>query len=789
MRSSPCAKRNRLTPRSGTPSDITPQAAPSARRRVTSWPETTCEKETSPAFEKQAHRLLKETQKGKWAAKTRYLLARVYEDDRNFKKSARYYKKVIAKHPRSPLAPKALFQLAWLRFQSQDYRGARKAFSRMKAKYPDHWLVSSALYWAAASAERTGERKSALALYRDCARGHRHRYYGQLALRAIGRLARAGDSGAPAPPPPGKAGYRKWMRPPPKSAPVREAAALLSSMGFHELAAKEYRRLGASSFSRYHAARAFTAAGQSHRAIYLINESFWDAVRAGGSDLPKEFWEIVYPLAIKHKEPGGADPYLVNAVIRAESAFDIRAFSPAGAMGLMQLMPSTGRRLARKHKIRIKSVRDLFDPKINTRLGARHLGALIREFDGALVPAIASYNAGRRTRQKMVGSRTKQTDRNLHRGNSLPGNEKLREKGSGLLPRIQENLRGGEPLETGGNAPLMNDSRSLMAIGLMSGTSADGVDAALVRILPGARAQVETLGFHAAPYPRDLRERLLRAGGEAGALTDEICSLHREVGEAFASAAFEVVSRSGARLEEIDFIGSHGQTVRHLPEGAEGARGPLLPSTLQIGDPAFIAQRTGITCVSDFRARDVAAGGAGAPLTPWAHRILFGRESAASAFLNLGGISNITYLPPLGAEGVFGFDCGPANMTLDALARRITNGEKNHDAGGGLAAAGRVCPETLAELRRHPYLERKPPKSTGRETFGEAFVDEPIEGIVSRRRRSQRRHRHAHRLFRFVRCGCDPGFPPNRPPARRGGGRRRRRPQQDPHAPPARSPG
>ena len=278
----------------------------------------------------------------------------------------------------------------------------------------------------------------------------------------------------------------------------------------------------------------------------------------------------------------------------------------------------------------------------------------------------------------------------------------------------------------------MNDSRSLMAIGLMSGTSADGVDAALVRILPGARAQVETLGFHAAPYPRDLRERLLRAGGEAGALTDEICSLHREVGEAFASAAFEVASRSGARLEEIDFIGSHGQTVRHLPEGAEGARGPLLPSTLQIGDPAFIAQRTGITCVSDFRARDVAAGGAGAPLTPWAHRILFGRESAASAFLNLGGISNITYLPPGGAEGVFGFDCGPANMTLDALARRITNGEKNHDAGGGLAAAGRVCPETLAELRRHPYLKRKPPKSTGRETFGEAFVDETLEGIVSR---------------------------------------------------------
>ena len=278
----------------------------------------------------------------------------------------------------------------------------------------------------------------------------------------------------------------------------------------------------------------------------------------------------------------------------------------------------------------------------------------------------------------------------------------------------------------------MNDPHSLMAIGLMSGTSADGVDAALVRIHPGERTQVETLGFHAAPYPRDLRERLLLAAGEEGARTDEICSLRREVGEAFASAAFEVASPTGAELEKIDLIGSHGQTIRHLPEGMEGERGPLLPSTFQIGDPAFIAQRTGITCVSDFRARDVAAGGAGAPLTPWAHRILFSRESAASAFLNLGGISNITYLPPAGEKGVFGFDCGPANMPLDALAGRITNGEKTHDTGGGLAAAGRVCPDTLAELRRHPYLRRKPPKTTGRETFGEAFVDEAIAGIVSR---------------------------------------------------------
>ena len=278
----------------------------------------------------------------------------------------------------------------------------------------------------------------------------------------------------------------------------------------------------------------------------------------------------------------------------------------------------------------------------------------------------------------------------------------------------------------------MSNKRSLLAIGLMSGTSADGVDAALVRILPGERTEIETLGFHTAPYPENLRERILLAASVEGARTDEICSLRREVGEAFAEATLEVASQTDTELEKIDFIGSHGQTVRHLPEGAEGACGPLLPSTFQIGDPAYIVARTGITCVSDFRPADMAAGGAGAPLAPWAHRILFSRENAASVFLNLGGISNLTYLPPLGEEGVFGFDCGPANMTLDALAGRITNGKKTHDAGGDLAATGRVCPDTLDELRRHPYLKRKPPKSTGRETFGEAFVDEAIERTASR---------------------------------------------------------
>lgn len=348
-----------------------------------------------PAFESEALRLLRETPKGKWAARARYLLARVHEDDGDFPKAARHYQKVISHSPQSKQAPLARFQLAWIRFRAKDYARAHKGFSQAGAAHPAHWLASAAAYWAAAAAEKAGRRKRAIAGYRACARQHRHRYYGQQALRALRRLARAGHQAARRPLPLRRAGYREWMRPPPRSGAKLRAADLLSSMGFHEYAAREYARLGASPYFRYRAARVFTEAGEHQRAITLINKGFWDAVRAGGRDLPRAFWKMVYPLAVRHREPGGANVYLVNALIRAESAFDPRALSPAGARGLMQLMPATGRRLARKHKIPLSSANDLFRPGVNARLGARHLGALVREFGGALVPAIASYNAGR----------------------------------------------------------------------------------------------------------------------------------------------------------------------------------------------------------------------------------------------------------------------------------------------------------------------------------------------------------------------------------------------------------
>jgi len=274
----------------------------------------------------------------------------------------------------------------------------------------------------------------------------------------------------------------------------------------------------------------------------------------------------------------------------------------------------------------------------------------------------------------------------------------------------------------------MRESPHTLGVGLMSGTSADGVDAALVKIAAG---KAELAHFHSAPYPPRLRERILRAAGEPGASTAEICSLHREIGEAFARAALELLAAAGVVFHRVGFIGSHGQTVRHLPEGGEGADGPLLPSTLQLGDAAVIAERTGLTVVADFRARDVAAGGSGAPLTPWAHRFLFERPGAPCAFLNLGGISNLTYIPPAGRPGLFGFDCGPANMAIDGYVERWTGGAERFDRGGALAARGRVDEEALAALMAHPFLHLPPPKSTGRETFGAAF----LEGALARLRK------------------------------------------------------
>jgi anhydro-N-acetylmuramic acid kinase len=258
-------------------------------------------------------------------------------------------------------------------------------------------------------------------------------------------------------------------------------------------------------------------------------------------------------------------------------------------------------------------------------------------------------------------------------------------------------------------------------IGLMSGTSADGVDAALVDIRPGAQRPVlQLLAFETFPYPPGLRERILCVA--SGGSTEEVCHLNAYLGELFAEAAGRVARRTGMSLAAVELIGSHGQTIHHLPsprlEGAHSVR-----STLQIGEPAVIAERTGVTTVADFRPRDMAAGGEGAPLTPIVHHILFAHASRGRVVLNLGGIANVTVLPAgEDAGAVTGFDTGPANVLLDEFVRTAGLADCGYDAGGRLAAAGRPVPEILEDLLQHPFIRRSPPKSTGRETFNPAFV-------------------------------------------------------------------
>jgi len=262
----------------------------------------------------------------------------------------------------------------------------------------------------------------------------------------------------------------------------------------------------------------------------------------------------------------------------------------------------------------------------------------------------------------------------------------------------------------------------MKVIGLMSGTSGDGVDAALVSIRGRGHAlHIAPVAFATYPYPRSLRARILESALHG--TVAEICHLNAALGEVFAKAAHRVIRTAGLRAADVDLIGSHGQTLHHLPQPVREPGVGVIRSTLQIGEPAVIAERTGITTVAQFRNRDVAAGGQGAPLAPYVHHLLFRDARRARLIVNLGGISNVTYLPASGAvEALLAFDTGPGNMILDALVQRLTHGRQAMDRGGRMAARGRVDPKLLTDLLAHPFLRRRPPKSTGREEFGAAIL-------------------------------------------------------------------
>ncbi|EEF61148.1 protein of unknown function UPF0075 [Pedosphaera parvula Ellin514] len=249
----------------------------------------------------------------------------------------------------------------------------------------------------------------------------------------------------------------------------------------------------------------------------------------------------------------------------------------------------------------------------------------------------------------------------------------------------------------------------------MSGTSTDGIDAVVASVSGTARGLKAQLMAHVQyPWPKALRERILCACLHG--TVAEICELNFLLGEHFARAALAVIQKAGLKPGEIAAIGSHGQTVHHLPRAKT-------PSTLQIAEPAVIAERTGITTVADFRVRDMAAGGQGAPLVPYVDWAIHADKKHPRILQNIGGIGNLTYLPPNARlDQVQAFDTGPGNMVMDAVVMALSSGRFTYDRGGSWAARGKVSEKLLSRLLRHPFLARKPPKTTGREEFGAPFV-------------------------------------------------------------------
>ena len=255
---------------------------------------------------------------------------------------------------------------------------------------------------------------------------------------------------------------------------------------------------------------------------------------------------------------------------------------------------------------------------------------------------------------------------------------------------------------------------SRLVLGLLSGTSADGTDAALCEIHGfGTATRVSMLSYVTTPFSRPLRERIFSLS-EANAA--ELCDVDVLLGEAFADAAMDAVRAANCSLRDVHLVGSHGQTAVHRPKSAG-----RLGATLQIGEAAVIAERTGLPVVSDFRVRDMAAGGEGAPLVPLVDFLICRKPGIRRALQNIGGIANVTLVGDR-IEDTVAFDNGPGNMALDAVARAASGGTEAFDQDGGRAARGTIDTTLLRELHQHPYLAQPLPKSTGRELFGKDFA-------------------------------------------------------------------
>lgn len=263
----------------------------------------------------------------------------------------------------------------------------------------------------------------------------------------------------------------------------------------------------------------------------------------------------------------------------------------------------------------------------------------------------------------------------------------------------------------------------MYAVGLMSGTSLDGIDAALVEIDNfGKKTKIKLIEFITTSIPLDVKDEIKRACSEEQSSVDLICSLNFKLGYLFAEATKNVCNKAGITLENLDFIASHGQTIYHLPK----SRDSFIPSTLQIGEPAIIAYETGVKVVSNFRVMDMASGGEGAPLVPYSEYIIYGSDEENIALQNIGGIGNVTVIPKGGdINSIFAFDTGPGNMIIDEVCQKLF--KLNYDEDGKIAANGEIQNDILDDLMSHSYINDFPPKTTGREEFGQQFVDKLLK--------------------------------------------------------------
>ena len=257
----------------------------------------------------------------------------------------------------------------------------------------------------------------------------------------------------------------------------------------------------------------------------------------------------------------------------------------------------------------------------------------------------------------------------------------------------------------------------MLAVGLMSGTSLDGIDAVLCDICgSGNTTRIKQLEFTTLPLSSEIKEKIKRCCNNQATVA-QVCSLNFELGELFAKAVQSVCKQYGVKTTQLGFIASHGQTIYHIPRKTSD----YAASTLQIGESAVIAQRCGCPCIANFRVKDIAAGGEGAPLVPFSEYILYSKKDEAVALQNIGGIGNVTVLPANGSiDDVFAFDTGPGNMVIDEAMQCLFN--LAYDDNGTIASKGKLIEPLMEQLKKDPYLSLVPPKTTGREVYGSNYT-------------------------------------------------------------------